>query len=243
MVDRHDRTDSQDSLSTDSVWMHALKLAAGAIIAGVAAFRCMVTIAEHRVLDVDPMLDPDTIAGLSIAGSLGLDVILLVASAAGMFAVHASGRRVRGWWWLLLLIPIPAAIVHGLDNSSQLWRLSTWVAAMAATVTAAHLAAEATIRRLMLGILLAGGGSLAARGLIQVWHEHAATVAMFERDKQAILADHGWTAGSASAQIFERRLRQPEPLGWFGLSNVYASVMGATLVMLIGLAIGSVARG
>src|SRR5690606_6937126 len=38
------------------------------------------------------------------------------------------------------------------------------------------------------------------------------------------------------ARAFERRLRQREASGWFGLTNVYATVVAGALVALIGLA-------
>lgn len=217
----------------------ALGLASAGIIAFVASLRCLAQVVEKRVLDVDPMLDPEPLAAISAAGSLALDVALLVASAGAFFWVHRSGRRINWLWYLLAVVPAPWILVHASADLGHFWRESTWLAGMLAAVAAAHLGRDRELRWLMIATALAATGPMAARGLWQVWVEHAGTVAMFEENKAQILADRGWSPGSPSALIYERRLKQPEPVGWFGLANVYASVMVTMAVMLGGLTLAS----
>jgi hypothetical protein len=53
-------------------------------------------------------------------------------------------------------------------------------------------------------------------------------------------ADRGWAPDSPAAQIYERRVRQPDPRGWFSTTNIFGSMMAFGLVVFVGLVIGSV---
>ncbi len=213
---------------------------AACIIAGIAVLRLLTNCVELRVFDVDPLLDPEPMAAMWSSWSFALDVTLFLASALAFRATTREGRRICCTTVTLALIPIPVLLLHGWSDTTQMWRGSTWAAAVWSAIAASHLAADPARRRMMLAILIAGAGPLAIRGLLQVWVEHNATVEMFQQTKTAFLADKGWAPDSAAAKIYERRLYQPEALGWFGLGNVYASVMGAMAVMCVGLVIGSI---
>src|SRR5690606_18389300 len=51
------------------------------------------------------------------------------------------------------------------------------------------------------------------------------------------LIAQGFQPGSEQALVYERRLRQPDPTGWFGLSNVLATflAMGSVSLALAGV--------
>lgn len=64
-------------------------------------------------------------------------------------------------------------------------------------------------------------------------------LAQFDANREASLIGQGFEPGSPQAMIYERRLRQPDPTGWFGLSNVLASFLAAGTVMLACSGLGS----
>ena len=83
---------------------------------------------------------------------------------------------------------------------------------------------------------------LGAVGLHQVFIQHPQTVAMYEQTKDAFLQARGWNDGSFEVLSYERRLNQPEPTGWFGLSNVYASFIAAFGVAMLMITLCSIRR-
>lgn len=66
-----------------------------------------------------------------------------------------------------------------------------------------------------------------AEGAHQYFVQHPELVRFFEDSKDTFFASRGWDPGSFQALSYERRLNQPEMLGWIQLSNVFAAMMGA----------------
>ena len=140
--------------------------------------------------------------------------------------------------WLLLAaagLPLPLVIYHGVGDAGNLWRGSTWAAAALASAVTAHLVRDPALRRVMIALLVAAVVPLLARGLLQVpftipgvplvgW-EHADNVATFEARGDEFFRDRGWEPGSASARIFERRLRHANVRGWFLTTNIFGSLL------------------
>lgn len=212
----------------------------GAIgIATIAVMRCLIAFAPQVVFDVDPALFPGAFGGLGPAGSLWLDVALLLFAACG-FAGEALSRRSIDWLLVLLaLIPIPVVLFHGGHDAGDLWRGTTWAAAAVACAAIAHLARDRTLRIVLTMLLLAVIVPLLARGAANVMYEHAGTVEQFEQQKEQIFAEKGWAPDSAAARIYERRLRQNQPTAWFVSTNVFGSMMAFGLVAWLGLAIAA----
>jgi hypothetical protein len=212
----------------------------GAIgIATIAVMRCLIAFAPQVVFDVDPALFPGAFGGLGPAGSLWLDVALLLAAACG-FAGEALSRRGIDWPLVLFaLIPMPVVLWHGAHDAGDLWRGTTWAAAAAACAVVAHLARDRALRIVLMAILIAVLAPLLVRGAANVTYEHADTIAAFEQQKSRFLLDRGWEPDSAAARIYERRLRQNQPTAWFVSTNIFGSMMAFGLVAWLGLAIAS----
>jgi hypothetical protein len=213
-----------------------LRRVGGVAIAVIAIMRCAIVFTPQRVFDVDPTLSDAPLGGLGPAGSLALDAAMLLACALALAGEALAGRGVRLRWLVLALLPVPAIAWHASEDAGDLWRGVTWLAAMTAAVTLAHLARDERLRATLGALLLAVIAPLLVRGLWQVTQEHAATVHEFERNREQILGQFGWEPGSAAALIYERRLRQPQPTGWFATTNVLATVLAGGLVALLGLA-------
>ncbi len=221
----------------------ALRWGGGVAIAVVAVTRCVVFFAAHLVFDIDPAVDATPIQGLGPAGSLALDAVLLLACGAALLGEALAGRRLE---WALLaaaFVPAPVVLWHGASDAGDLWRGATWLGAATAAVAVAHLARDRGLRVVLASILLAALGPLLVRGTANVTYEYADTVAMFETRSAEILAGNGWEPGSPQARIFERRLRQRQPSGWFVTANIFASVMAFGLVAAVGFAIAAARAG
>lgn len=214
-------------------WISALALT------GIAIARCCIVFAPRTFFDVDPAIDGEPIGGLGPAGSLLLDLLLLLASAAALIGESLAGRSIR--WPLIALAVLPAPVVayHAIGNIQNAWLGFTWVAAPCAAVAAAHLARDARLRILMLALLLAVLGPLLVRAAYQTWVEHPRTVAEFERVKNTFLRDRGWEPGSSQALVFEQRVRSPQPTAWFATTNILATFLAAGLIALAALTIAS----
>jgi len=207
------------------------------VIVAVAAMRMLIVFAPERYFDVDPAFDPMPLAGLGPVGSLALDVALLMSCAIALVG-EWLGRRGIAWTPLALaLLPLPIVLWHGHADLLHLWRGITWQAAIIAAVTVAHLARDRTMRLMVIATLIGVTGPLIFRGISQVTIEHAQTISLFEKRQDEFLRDRGWEPGSPNALIYERRLRQPQPLGWFATTNVFASAMLPLLAVGAGLAL------
>lgn len=220
----------------------ASRWAALAIVA-VAVIRVLVSIQAQVRFDTDPAINPDAFAGIGPAGSFALDIALLLASAMAFVCEARAGRGVRGWLVACAVVPGVAVFFHGSTDAIALFRGSTWLAAAIACVAAAHLARSRELRSLLVAGSIAVAVPLVLRGAEQVLVEHPETVRFFEGHKEAMFAERGWTPDGPAAQMFERRLRQTEATGWFGLANIYSSVMAFGALTLGGLAIAGLVSG
>lgn len=177
-------------------------------------------------------------SGLGPTGGLVLDAIALLGAALAIGAAARSLRRSDGFVLGLVGLGTVAAFGHALEptRAGDAWIGSAWIAAWWGAAAAWVSARDATLGRLLVAGVAGFALILCAKGLIQVGIDHPQTVASFEANRDAELAARGWQPGSASAILYERRLRQPEATGWFGLANVYASFMAGGAVLFGGLA-------
>lgn len=207
-------------------------------IVTIAVMRCLTAFSDQVFFDVDPSFDPAPMAGLGIPGSLALDALLLISAGLALFGEAMRGRGIEWKLLLLALIPVPIVLWHGWFDAGDLWRGSTWMAAAVAAVAIAHLARDTMMRLTIAALLVAVLAPLLMRGMMQMTVEHVDTVQTYEANKEAFLQDRGWEEDSPQARMYERRLRQPQPTGWFATTNIYASVLGTGVVVLLGMAIG-----
>jgi len=227
-------TDSDDRLgSATSPGLETVRVAVMVLLVALVCLRCVTIQVAQRVFDVDPMLAMMPQAGIGPSFGLGLDAALLLLAGIGLLAERRSGRELDARLLWLALVPTVPILWHGLGDVGDLLRGATWLSSMVVAVTMAHLARDARLRTIALGALLAITAPLALRGAHQLLVEHPAMVAHYNATRDAFLADRGWSSDSAAARLYERRLRQPEATGWFGLSNVLSSMMGAAAVALL----------
>lgn len=203
-------------------------------IVAIACFRAIVSSEPFPWWNSDPFESYADVTGVTPALALWLDAGCIVASAAGLVAYFLGGGKPRralltllgvagigAGFWLLPAQPFESTRVA-----------FAWLSVLWSIAALAHLCADAKRRTLALALLLGIVGMLAAKGIVQVFVEHPDTVAWYERDRESFLRTQGWEPGSAQARGYERRLSQGEATGWFGLSNIYATVVATSTIAL-----------
>lgn len=226
-----------DAIAKNDARGMALRWIGLTIILTVAAIRFFAHFNVLLVFDTDPKLDPTPLTGFGPGGSLFLDALLLIGCAIGLLGEARASRHLNWLWFVLAIIPIPIVIWHGSGSFDDLWIGMTWAAGLLSAVTLAHLCRTPVLRHVAIAVLAALVIPLLVRGGFQVTIEHNETIRAFESNKASFLASQGWEPGSPEAAIYERRLRQPQPLGWFITTNVYASTMAVGLMLWLGCAI------
>jgi hypothetical protein len=208
----------------------------GVVLAGVL-LRALLTTDPLPYWDSDPTRLSIPLTGLTPGWSNVVDVVIIAASGLALFAQRAVSVPLAALIFIGAIgVFLHAAVLRG--GSIENARIgSTWIAAMAAGLAAVHACRDDRTRRLTLAVCIGLIMMLAAKGALQFFVEHPQTVRQYESDPSAFQTAQGWSADSNATRTFERRLRQREASGWFGLSNVYASFAAAALVALTGWAI------
>ena len=188
----------------------------------------------------DPMVLEAPIIGLTPTPALACDAAMIVGAGLLLLAQSARGQAAR-WWEVALFLAgtgIACAQVFVRVNWFDDAMLgSSWVAAMAAGLAASAASRDRTLRVWLLAGALGLLPLLALRGAVQVYVEQPETYTQFLKDKALILDAHGWTTDSPMAKAYERRVSQPEAVGWFGLSNVLSTLMAGGAIAFAGLAL------
>lgn len=211
------------------------------IVLVCALIRCLVAPEPFPYWDIDPGRIVLPVTGLTPTMSIGLDVVTVFAAGGALLGEVLAGLPLLLVPVMLWLLGCCGAAIQGLvlrSGSIEDLRVgATWCAAMTTGLTAMHLCRDARLKRVTLAAAVGIIAILAAKGLVQVFYEHAETVARYNRDKESFWQSQGWSAESVQVKNFERRLKQPEATGWFGLSNVFATFAASTGAMLTGCAI------
>jgi len=208
---------------------------AASLLAVLAVLRLLLPFTPDRFFDVDPASVPGPFPALGPGGSMLIDAVILVVAGSALTRLVRRGRGIDPVLVVLGLLPLPVILWHARLDVLQAWRAFDWFAVAALGVAMAHLVRVPSSRRAVAAIVLGGIAAMGVRGGWQVFVEHADTVAYFDAHRAEILASRGWTADSAAALAFERRLRQPEATGWIGFSNVFSGLAGAGAILMLAM--------
>ena len=205
---------------------------AGASLAGLGSFGVLTAMVDQRHLDFASGVASGGYPGLGPSGALAWSAALLILSAL-VFWRKGCER------WLVLAAGLPCVLlVMQLTGPSEHgWRGLTFGAIGLASIAASRLASQPKVRRVMVAVLISALLPLGLRSLRQVGPEHEATVSFWQAEREVLLAQRGWDLEGEEVRVFERRLNEPVPTGWFVSPNVFSTVvLGATLVCM-GLAL------
>lgn len=233
-------TDARRELIADR-----LAWAAMALVLIPACVRASVVMTPMLGWELDPTLLSAPSLGLGPASFLAMDTLAVLA--LGLALLHTGLRARRAPYWMLALwaIGTVGVLAHGLlfhgGGLEHLRDGLAWSGALAGALVILEVCRDARRRGVALAFAIGFIGLLACKGALQVFVEHAATVRAFDADPARFLNAQGWTPGSSAAAVYERRLRQSEAIGWFGLANVLASFAACAVVVFAGL-VWAVAR-
>lgn len=180
--------------------------------------------------DANPLESISPIVGLGPAGFLTLDTLTLALTGA---LCLLGGRRLS-WIAITCLLGCAGVVTHtwlfARGDAEPLPVAGAWASGAAALAAAAAIRSRPALRRAGIAIVIGFLCILLAKSAGQLLVEHPSVVATFDEDPDAALAARGFQPGSSAALQFERRLRQPDITGWFGLSNVLAAYLAAGAV-------------
>lgn len=192
--------------------------------------------------DLDPLLVAAPMLGYGPAGSMLMDV-LAVGGAGGLLW---SGGRWSGLTKVLLglagvgAFSVVAAGWLGHAPSIQDQRIGlAWLAAIVGAVALRHAAQDRRVYAVAGSFVLGLFVLLAAKAGVQYFVENPRTVETFRASRETFFAAQGWTAESAMARAYERRLTDPAATTWLALANVLGSFMAAGAVAFAGLAVAA----
>ncbi len=201
-------------------------------VTGLAVGVMLLAALARVVVSIDPMpvwsMDPFTMwipkTSLGPTALFALDMFGLVAAAVVIWSIRA---RVTIAPAALLTIGVAGIAFHAARSPSHAEIGVPWISAIAGAFAVAHLPRTSMWRSVALASILAVAVLLVGRSAVQVFIEHPQTIAAYEQTREAFLQSQGWATDSSMARNYERRLYQAEASGWFGLSNVFGSVMMA----------------
>ena len=193
-----------------------------------------------------PEADASPSAGNEDLCRITFAVLLLAAGALAALGAAVGGRLAirRAWMGGLVLLFAAAALVSGLLASDKYSGMLVWLeqaSLLSACFLAVQLCAEERRWRLLLAVLLALGVAMAFKGLWQYFvetPERAEYYRAYAAGQPARTGPAG--AGSEEArrlrEMLEVRIGEPEPIGYIGLANPFASLLIVLLAAASGVA-------
>ncbi len=222
-----------------TAWSAVLRVGTVVAITSIASARCLALASGNPWFDLDPAISGELPSVITPAASVFLDGLLLLLCALGLHAEARSGRGVH--WWLLIAaaLPVIPLLVHGGTDAMQWWHGASWLAAMLAAITLAHLCRGGRNAVLAAAVLFAIAAPLLVREAVQFLIEHSETLQYFDEHRAEVFAMNGLLEGTSAAVVFEERLRAVGPAAWFSSPNILAAVLAASCAAWIGLAIAA----
>jgi O-antigen ligase len=140
-----------------------------------------------------------------------------------------------GWYGVAALW----AVKHGTPRPAinMLWE---WVGMGLSYCLARQLIATAREARAVAAVMIALAVALSGYGLYQYAYELPQTRAIYQTDPDQALREAGLSLppGSPERELFASRLKRPEPIATFALTNSLAAFLAPWLVMLVGMGLG-----
>ncbi len=190
-------------------------------------FRAMV---EHDAFPwwvSDPFVFSPPVIGLTPTKTLLLNLGVVLSSSLMLIGLLLRKERVGTPSAILLIAGVAIIAHHGFHTYESVLEGSNLLAIVAVLYVASCAHKIGHAQQLIAAITLGFVVMLVVMGSYEMFVIHPDTIANYELTRESFLAARGWTPGSFEALGYERRLYQAEPIAWFGLTNVFASFVGA----------------
>lgn len=183
--------------------------------------------------ETDPFLFSLPLTGISYGYGVLLNTLVMFFGLVVLLTTRSPDLRSEKLLNILAAFGFAGLGFFLISDPQSLLNSSTIGAMMTALLASrCFLSARPEWIKVCIPLVLGSAVVFAVIGAHQVFIQHPQTVSMYDETKDAFLEARGWTDGSFEVLSYERRLRQPEPTGWFGLSNVYASFIAAFAVAI-----------
>ncbi len=192
--------------------------------------------------ETDPLIDPAPSSGMTPGVSIMVDAISLIASGWVLLAMRVRVSLVVAGVWAVVMAALAyhAFISQGADVS-QMRVGAAWASAitLGVVLSASGVGTDRRLRALVCGLLSGFVTLIVCKGTLQILVEQPTMIASFKQNSAVFFQSQGWEPGSTMARAYERRVMQTEAIGWFGLSNVFASVCAAAVPVTLASAFGA----
>lgn len=187
----------------------------------------------------DPFRFAPPITGLTPRWALLLNAGIVLGSGVMTLGQFLRGRHTPIVSCAFVLIALGVLCYHMLSDSERVLEASTIAAGVATLISASQASSVPGAQRLVGSLAIGFALVLTLVGAYEVFVTHAQTLQTYEQSRESFLAARGWSDGSFETMAYERRLRNPDPLAWFGLTNVFASFVAASGAGLLSIAMAS----
>jgi hypothetical protein len=213
-----------------------------AVALGVLLLRACMGTETLAGWETDPLIDPAPSSGITPGVSITIDAISMFASGAVLMRMRARVSWVIAGVWAVVMgvLAYHAFISPGADVS-QLRVGAAWASAitLGLVLNASGVGTDRRLRALVCGLLAGFVALIVCKGTLQIVVEQPTMIASFKQNSALFFQSQGWEPGSTMARAYERRVMQTEAIGWFGLSNVFASVCAAAVPVMLASAFGA----
>lgn len=218
------------------------RIGTGLLWSGLMCMSALVLIRAMIEHDAFPNWSSDSFAfsppviGLTPKWALALSLGVSVSGIISMLGMILRRDRIGLLPSVCLAIGIGTISLHAFSNFETVLEGSNLGAIFVVLFVAsqAHVLPES--QRIIAAVVLSFAILLVGMGLYEVFVTHPMTVQSYEQHREVFLGARGWRPGSFETLAYERRLYQPEPIAWFGLTNVFASIAGMSAAGLLTLA-------
>jgi O-Antigen ligase len=178
----------------------------------------------------DPFIFSPPIVGLTPTNMLMLNSSVISLSALAMVGFGLKRVRISKLSSVLFLFGTLAVCYHAILNSESVDDGANILAIVSVLFVSSHLNKTPLLQQLVIAATLSFPLLLVTIGAYEVFVVHPQTVENYELTRDSFVAARGWAPGSFEQLTYERRLYQADPIVWFGLTNVFASFVGAGVI-------------
>ena len=179
---------------------------------------------------------PELMRAASAVAIVALAAVWALTTALGprRFTLHHAPF---GIGLLVLAACLLASAYYAADRREACTTAAEQISLLLAAFLVMQLARRRWQRRLVLVTLVGAATMLGAKGLFQVLVEIPDQIADYRRHEAQRLAEAGHRVGTPGQRMFQARVTERTTKGWFGLANIYGSLMVLATLAAAGLAV------